>query len=278
MKIFTATLTALIVSSVSIPVCAMSYDEAEQIARQAATGDPNAINMLKNAADQGNARMQDHLGAMYLVGSGVPKDDTKAAFWFRKAADQGWASSQSSMGFMYEHGYGVPRDYKQAIFWFRKAADQMDDVGVFMLGGMYEYGDGVAQNALIAYALFNFSVSNNPSINNNSISNRQKMSELLNQSQIEEGQFLTRRMKIDGVSKTIDSFNSSIGESANPKNLENNMWPARPAKTQGQTSCNTRCINGSCWRTYDNGQHVHLNVPPSMDPFSGEMTFNTPPC
>lgn len=55
-------------------------------------------------------------------------------------------------------------------------------------------------------------------------------------------------------------------------------WPERPARTPGVTSCNTRCENGSCWRTYDSGKHKHFIVPPTMDPFTNQMKFETPPC
>ena len=40
-------------------------------------------------AEQGNARAQYNLGAMYFTGRGVPKDNVLAYHWFTLAAAQG---------------------------------------------------------------------------------------------------------------------------------------------------------------------------------------------
>ncbi|ENO83606.1 hypothetical protein [Thauera linaloolentis] len=37
---------------------------------------------------------------------------------------------------------------------------------------------------------------------------------------------------------------------------QDSMFPARPAKRPGVVTCNTRCINGDCWRTYDDGSKL----------------------
>jgi hypothetical protein len=57
-------------------------------------------------------------------GSGVPKDNVQATFWWRKGAEQGHADSQHYLGEYYACGFGVERDYAQAAFWIRKAAEQ----------------------------------------------------------------------------------------------------------------------------------------------------------
>ena len=62
----------------------------------------------------------------------------------------------------------------------------------------------LSQDAVIAYALYNFPASNDQSQDNHATSNRQSISEHMTESQIEEGQALTRRMKSEGVLKTID--------------------------------------------------------------------------
>ncbi|MCK5097449.1 MAG: SEL1-like repeat protein, partial [Desulfobacteraceae bacterium] len=43
----------------------------------------------KRAAEQGYAKAQYNLGAMYDKGIGVPQNRNKAAYWYRKAAKQG---------------------------------------------------------------------------------------------------------------------------------------------------------------------------------------------
>ena len=66
----------------------------------------------------------------------------------------------------------------------------------------------LSQDAVIAYALYNFPASNDQSQDNHATSNRQSISEHMTESQIEEGQALTRRMKSEGVLKTIDHIPS----------------------------------------------------------------------
>ena len=78
------------------------------------------IEWLKNDAEQGVAKAQWALGALYRYGQGVPKDDAEAVKWYRKAAEQGDADGQLNLGHMYSGGYGVPEDY----MWFNLAAAQ----------------------------------------------------------------------------------------------------------------------------------------------------------
>ncbi len=83
-----------------------------------------ALRIMREHADQGNARAQYNLGGMYYSGNGVTQDFAAAVRWFRKAADQDNAVAQTNLGSMYEKGEGVAQDYAAAIRWYRKAADQ----------------------------------------------------------------------------------------------------------------------------------------------------------
>ncbi len=80
---------------------------------------------FRKAAEQGVARAQFNLGAMYGRGQGVPQDYAEAVKWFRKAAEQGNAHAQTSLGFMYSKGRGVPQDYVQAHMWYTLAASRL---------------------------------------------------------------------------------------------------------------------------------------------------------
>jgi TPR repeat protein len=82
------------------------------------------VRWYRLAAEQGNARAQSSLGAMYATGEGVPRDDVEAVRWSRLAAEQGNARAQSSLGLMYAQGFGVPEDIVLAYMWFNIAAAQ----------------------------------------------------------------------------------------------------------------------------------------------------------
>ena len=99
-----------------------------------------ALALFTKAANKGDAKAQNNLGAMYDKGQGVPQDYNQAASLYLQAAEQGDAVAQNNLGLMYDKGEGVPQDYKQAVSWFRKAADQGDAKAQYNLGLMYYYG------------------------------------------------------------------------------------------------------------------------------------------
>ena len=81
--------------------------------------------MITEAAEQGNAEAQCHLGVMYRQGKGgLPQSDALAVEWYRKAADQGHAKSQCNLGLILAIGKGVPENFPEALRWLRKAHAQ----------------------------------------------------------------------------------------------------------------------------------------------------------
>ncbi len=75
-------------------------------------------------AEQGDAKAQFNIGALYDFGEGVLKDDAVAVQWYRLAAAQGDVEAQFNLALMYQYGEGVPQDYMQAYAWFNIAAAQ----------------------------------------------------------------------------------------------------------------------------------------------------------
>ena len=113
-----------------------------------------ALAWYRKAAEQGHAKAQYNLGVMYANGQGVPQDYKQAVAWYRKAAEQGYAGAQFNLGVRYANGQGVPQDYKQAVAWYRKAAEQGDADAQNNLGVMYEYGQGVPKDYKQAVAWY----------------------------------------------------------------------------------------------------------------------------
>lgn len=96
--------------------------------------EPASQNPVIQAAEQGDAKFQAKLGAMYLLGSGIEKDEQKAAEWFLKAAKQGHVEAQAIMAAMYDSGLGVANDVKMATQWYEKAAAQGHAPSLAILG------------------------------------------------------------------------------------------------------------------------------------------------
>ena len=110
-----------------------------------------AVNRLRNAAEQGNPSAQFNLGYAYYQGQGVKKDYAQAIYWYRKAAEQGHAAAQCNLGCAYSQGQGVKKDKSEAFVWFRKAAERGHADAQFQIGTMYAKGKGVEANAVEAF-------------------------------------------------------------------------------------------------------------------------------
>ena len=68
----------------------------------------------------------NNLGACFLNGEGVEKNEEKAYEWFLKAAECGDAMAQYNVAYCYEHGVGVEQSDDNAIYWLARAAEQGD--------------------------------------------------------------------------------------------------------------------------------------------------------
>ena len=65
---------------------------------------------MKTSAERGDPDAQNQLGAMYLEGTGVEKDEKSAFYWFRKSAEQENAFGRYNLARCYENGQGVEKD------------------------------------------------------------------------------------------------------------------------------------------------------------------------
>jgi TPR repeat protein len=60
---------------------------------------------------------QLHLGFLYTLGDGVPKNYAEAMKWTLMAAKQGNSTAQEQMSGFYKLGEGVPQNYILAYMW-----------------------------------------------------------------------------------------------------------------------------------------------------------------
>jgi S1-C subfamily serine protease len=83
---------------------------------------------IRSAAELGYARAQDIYAEACRFGvNQLSKDMTEAVKWYRKAAEQGYADSQYHLGGLYFLGDGVPKDYVEAYKWLDLASAQGND-------------------------------------------------------------------------------------------------------------------------------------------------------
>ncbi|HBZ91716.1 MAG TPA: sel1 repeat family protein [Gammaproteobacteria bacterium] len=82
-----------------------------------------AMQLLRPAANAGNADAEELIGALDAMGLGVERDDRRAFEWYLRSAMKGHAGAQSGIGWYYEVGRGLPEiDLVRAYMWYTLSA------------------------------------------------------------------------------------------------------------------------------------------------------------
>ena len=88
-----------------------------------AKADARRVQIVREAAEQGDPAAQNKLGVFYEIGASVEQNDAEAVKWFRMAADQGHGEAMFNLAEMYESGRGVAQDMKEAIALYKKSCE-----------------------------------------------------------------------------------------------------------------------------------------------------------
>ncbi|EQD44137.1 Sel1 domain protein repeat-containing protein, partial [mine drainage metagenome] len=130
---------AVLLLSASLAGCATPSRLASRSA-PCVHGCPEAPAQLRQALESGNARAE--------VAMGLRESDQArlagAQFWFRQAAAQGDAAGEFHVGLDYAQGFGVAQNYAMANRWYRRAAAQGNPYAQYDLAYDYQHGRGVA--------------------------------------------------------------------------------------------------------------------------------------
>ena len=130
-------------------------DEIEPPVVEPGQDDSKSFEQCLKEATRGSPAAQYELSVRYALGSGVERDEAKAAEWCQKAAVN-YPDAQFEIGYKYYTGnHGVTRpDYAKAIEWYKKAADSGYADANYKIGVMYQYGEGVKQDEVKALEYF----------------------------------------------------------------------------------------------------------------------------
>jgi TPR repeat protein len=96
----------------------------------------------RNTADIDSGQFDVRLARLYLDGTSVPRDDTKAAYLLSNASMLGDIEAKEMLGRLYAEGRGVKRDDELATALFRVAVDGGNVPALTDLGRMLEAGRG----------------------------------------------------------------------------------------------------------------------------------------
>jgi TPR repeat protein len=121
---------------------------------------PKAIQLFRSSAEQGYAASQTGLARMFLLGRGVPRDETLGIYWLTNAARLGDPDAQQTLGVAYFEGrFGVGRDTALALQWLTRAAQQNNATAEYYLATAYRRGLGVPPDGRQAALLYERSAS-----------------------------------------------------------------------------------------------------------------------
>ncbi|MDE2196217.1 MAG: SEL1-like repeat protein [Gammaproteobacteria bacterium] len=111
-----------------------------------------AVRWYRQAAEQAHPMAQDRLADLYMLGRGVPQDDTQAFQWYARTAEQYYAMAQCNLAYMHAAGIGTPLDDIAATTLYLQAAAQGEARAYFNLGLRYLKGRGAPANPVHACA------------------------------------------------------------------------------------------------------------------------------
>lgn len=125
----------------------------------AAQADPRLV----TAARGGDAEAAEHLALLFETGSGMPRNEGEAAYWYGRAAQAGRRNAQFAYAQFLEAGTGLTRDETAAARWYLAAARQGHAGAVVNLAAMLATGrvsaggdaaeDRAAEDRAAAYRL-----------------------------------------------------------------------------------------------------------------------------
>ncbi len=104
------------------------------------------LDRLMADAAAGDAYAQNNLAVRYNRGEGVEQDSVRAMQLYRQAAEQGLDVAQSNLAFGYWDGRGVENDDAAAMHWAGLAAAQGDVIAMRLVGMGHYFGRGHDQD------------------------------------------------------------------------------------------------------------------------------------
>lgn len=91
------------------------------------------ISNLTSKAAKGDHHAQFFLAMRLQKGEGIPKDASRAAYWYMRAAEHDIAPAQLNLGIMYLRGEGVQADMNEGRKWLEKATNLGDNRASYAL-------------------------------------------------------------------------------------------------------------------------------------------------
>ena len=112
------------------------------------------LDALVRAAEAGNVDTMNLLGVLYTLGMYVPRDYSKALYWYKKAIDGGSTDAMNNTAKLHLLGIGVPRDYANAAALFKRSAMRGNVQGMYNFAVMADNGMGISRDPRLAHGMY----------------------------------------------------------------------------------------------------------------------------
>jgi TPR repeat protein len=106
-----------------------------------------AVELLREASNEGNAAAEEALALCYLDGIGVKKSVEEAVKWLSQSSEHGYPEAEFKLASLYARGFGVTQDFTRAAELARKAAEAGHVEAEYNLATLYASGRGVPRSA-----------------------------------------------------------------------------------------------------------------------------------
>lgn len=109
-----------------------------------------ALTLLKQSAESGDAVGMNSYAHMLERGSGTARDIPAANFWYYKAAVNGEPAAQLRLADLYEAGKVLPQDGKEVARWLKEAANNGNPEAQYRYAELLRTGRYLAKNEVEA--------------------------------------------------------------------------------------------------------------------------------
>ncbi len=136
-------------NALALNILGVATEDGRGVAQDTA----KAIDLFERAAKAGEVRGFYNLGTLFATGGvGIAADRNRAARAFQNAADQGYPPAMTALGQLRETAQ--PADHEAAADWYEKGHRAGDVVGTTNLAHAYVKGRGRAENWIRARVLY----------------------------------------------------------------------------------------------------------------------------
>lgn len=136
-------------NAMALNILGAAYEDGNGVPQDAA----RAIALFEQAAKAGEVRARYNLGSLYALGAGeIAADPVQAKREFRLAAAAGYAPAMTALGQLEERA--DPPNHVAAADWYEKAHEKGDVVATANLGHAYVKGQGRRENWAHARLLY----------------------------------------------------------------------------------------------------------------------------